>query len=367
MQHVGQAAAAGTTWYEAQIDELFRRHRCEHIYLDCGTNIGVQIRKLFEPHKYDPRGDRYYYSRSATWWFERNFGKPPRSCRVCAIGFEPNPVHAMRLELLQRTYRAGGAGVLIFHAALAEDDEHNLTFNPGGKRYGATLIEGKVMDEHNSGAYHCQSCKLYQVPSIRLATVLRRVQWWLGANANTTRSRVLMKLDVEGKEFDIFPDVLRVPQHAVPTDGVANLARLPAGFRDALTGPLCIVNEIICEWHGRLLNASEFTRAENTSAWYRQVLDKDTMPHSCPTAILKSLDDEGYRNDGKPWPAANESLCVDDDVWDEASQTRKPASLAVLAAPPPPPHPRHPHHAQHHRGDLRIFEFGVEKFGVQLW
>ena len=37
---------------ELAIDRLFAEHRCTHAYLDVGTNIGVQLRKLFEPSKY---------------------------------------------------------------------------------------------------------------------------------------------------------------------------------------------------------------------------------------------------------------------------------------------------------------------------
>ena len=36
----------------ALIDALFDRHRCIHAYLDVGTNIGVQIWKIYEPWLY---------------------------------------------------------------------------------------------------------------------------------------------------------------------------------------------------------------------------------------------------------------------------------------------------------------------------
>ena len=34
------------------IDALFKGSGCDSVYLDVGTNIGVQLRKLYEPHKY---------------------------------------------------------------------------------------------------------------------------------------------------------------------------------------------------------------------------------------------------------------------------------------------------------------------------
>ena len=72
-----------------------------------GTNIGVQIRKLFEPHKYP--------NASVLPVFEQLFGPAPR-CGVCAIGIEPNPRHAARLHRLQRDLRAQGAPVLLLQA-----------------------------------------------------------------------------------------------------------------------------------------------------------------------------------------------------------------------------------------------------------
>ena len=47
-----RALAADAADDLARVDALFTRHGCVHAYLDVGTNIGVQIRKLYEPHKY---------------------------------------------------------------------------------------------------------------------------------------------------------------------------------------------------------------------------------------------------------------------------------------------------------------------------
>jgi hypothetical protein len=65
---------------------------CEHVYLDLGSNIGVQVRKLFEPEAYPEAPLRRI--------FEEMFGPegPQRSARVCAFGFEPNPRLTTRLR-----------------------------------------------------------------------------------------------------------------------------------------------------------------------------------------------------------------------------------------------------------------------------
>ena len=56
---------------------------CRHIYLDVGSNIGVQIRKLFEPHRYP--------NAKVLEVFRKYFGSDTDARRreVCAVGFEP--------------------------------------------------------------------------------------------------------------------------------------------------------------------------------------------------------------------------------------------------------------------------------------
>ena len=80
---------------------------CEFVYLDMGTNTGVQIRKLFEPDKFPgaavlPIFERYFGSAAG-----RNLSA------VCAVGWEPNPAHTAYLARLQAAYRRCGWRVEI--------------------------------------------------------------------------------------------------------------------------------------------------------------------------------------------------------------------------------------------------------------
>ena len=65
---------------------------CRYVYLDVGSNIGIQIRKLFEPAKYPEA--------SVHKIFDEYFGNLSHRNRagVCAVGFEPNPNHAKYLQ-----------------------------------------------------------------------------------------------------------------------------------------------------------------------------------------------------------------------------------------------------------------------------
>ena len=89
------ALDAQTDADERVLDQLFATNNCTDAYLDVGSNIGVQVRKLYEPHKY--RGAAMLPV------FDEHFGPgpSPERCRVCAIGVEPNPRHSRRLRSVQ--------------------------------------------------------------------------------------------------------------------------------------------------------------------------------------------------------------------------------------------------------------------------
>ena len=78
-----------------------RRHRtkresdnfldgCYHVYLDLGTNIGIQVRKLYEPKLYP---DAKFHE-----FFEKYFKRGSSLPYICTVGFEPNPNHVQALK-----------------------------------------------------------------------------------------------------------------------------------------------------------------------------------------------------------------------------------------------------------------------------
>ena len=122
---------------ERIIDELFASHKCKHFYFDVGTNIGVQIRKLYEPRRYPEAAFGPL--------FDEAFGNSSR-CQVCALGIEPNDRHKQRLDQLESSLRRAGAGVMILHAAAAPmdgiinfDDRHSLKGEQDHEYYGARV------------------------------------------------------------------------------------------------------------------------------------------------------------------------------------------------------------------------------------
>jgi hypothetical protein len=110
----------------ARLDKMFATHSCRHLYLDAGTNIGVQIRKVLQPALYPPSGAGHseHQFRLAARYTEQvmasQFGSGSPRCDVCAVGIEPNPKHAARLRKLESSLTAAGFGVVIFRAAATD-------------------------------------------------------------------------------------------------------------------------------------------------------------------------------------------------------------------------------------------------------
>ena len=80
---------------------------CLHVYLDVGSNRGIQVRKLFEPNLF-PKATKFLNL------IDKYFGEKRNSSQVCAVGFEPNPVHEDHLLRTAGAYNKCGWRVL-FH------------------------------------------------------------------------------------------------------------------------------------------------------------------------------------------------------------------------------------------------------------
>ena len=109
---------------------------CDHFYFDMGTNIGIQLRKLYEP--------QFYPKAVVKDQFELNFGRSSRR-RVCAVGFEPNIHHTATLLALERAYQAAGFPLVIFTETAISWKDEMLTFffdlgNKDMNEWGASLV-----------------------------------------------------------------------------------------------------------------------------------------------------------------------------------------------------------------------------------
>ena len=67
----------------------FDLRTCSKLYLDVGSNIGVQVRKLYEPHKYPmtPAARKHLYGSKLTvhQFFNQEFGAPEQTGQYCSV------------------------------------------------------------------------------------------------------------------------------------------------------------------------------------------------------------------------------------------------------------------------------------------
>ncbi|CAB4065656.1 unnamed protein product [Lepeophtheirus salmonis] len=229
---------------------------CTHVYLDVGTNIGVQIRKVFEPHLY-PEAKMHPY-------FNKHFGGPEyRKSRVCAIGFEPNPRFEKRLKELESKYNRCGYRVKIFTktAVSAFTQKGGMDFWSDGQEesneLGGTIVKVGQNPSLNKG-----SVDLIRLSDLVLNQVNKRNKSEDGV--------VLLKMDIEGSELEVLTDLL-------------------------LTGALSTINLTFVEWHlqfkdkiprGRDMNKVK-SLIENTKDISQKYRLKDALH-------ILDMDDETY-------------------------------------------------------------------------
>jgi hypothetical protein len=300
---------------EAALEELFLRYQCRHIYMDVGSNVGVQIRKLFEPSKY-PKAVATHGV------YQRFFGPPEERCGVCAIGVEPNPHHSARLAALQQHLRAAGVGVLIFSvAASAADGVAHLALQYADRKDPWQDL-GASASEAWRGLRRAGNAKELTVPvrAVDLARLVHSVHARLtrqeanaggGSSGNSgrrsasahherTRGKLLMKLDIEGLEFAVLPAMIR-------------------------SQAFCTIDALRIEWHTRFWNAKvaaaaadarnlSLTREVGARAMVEMTEGirsrvRALVPATdCRTELIEA-DDESYMHDRKPWPVEG-SICT---------------------------------------------------------
>jgi hypothetical protein len=280
----GSAASSSSTTSRTRssdlapiIEAFLLAHECHHAYLDIGTNRGVQIRKLLEP--------RRYAGSDVLPIFDAAFGPSAHGrCHVCAIGFEPNPMHASHLRELQRRLRAAGAAVLILHAA-AGVENGTLTF--GNPQAADVSFSAAVRPGGGGGGSDVDSpAAITRVPQYYLAALIQLVDRHLRRTPSDHHSpKIVMKLDVEGFERLLWPHLRRA-------------------------GAACLVDTIYTEWHEatRSLTMPPSERAEIASL-HRGVTVRFgwgvssllTRPAGCRLRVL-DVDDEVHPS--QPWPTA---------------------------------------------------------------
>jgi hypothetical protein len=195
---------------------------CRHLYIDMGTNVGMQFRKLYEPH--------YFPGARSLPYFSSTFGDHDRR-DVCAIGFEPNSLHTERLVEMQRSYQKANFPLVIFTNTAVSTYNGKVVF------YRAPYQQRLY---HESGASTVawsgvEASANETAIAVDIDLFLHHVfHFWKQSSAyNQSSSLAVAKLDIEGGEYKVLPHMLA-------------------------HGSLCKIDQMLIEWHERFFpNATE--------------------------------------------------------------------------------------------------------------
>jgi len=188
---------------------------CRHVYLDMGTNSGVQIRKLYQP--------QLFPNASVLPIFDKFFGPiGKRDLKtVCAVGFEPNILHNKALHQLEKHYQDCGWRVYInLGTGVGKEEKMNVPYAhkkvwQGGEGWAMSDqlgVMGRFSDDGNYTKDITEGT-LSNVRQIRIADFIKRVvatRRFDSSSQDPTQHppSVVMKLDVEGRELDVVPDLV---------------------------------------------------------------------------------------------------------------------------------------------------------------
>jgi len=238
---------------------------CSSIYLDVGSNVGVQIRKLFEPSKY-PRA-------TILPVFEKHFGpieirtQPSSETGLCAFGFEANPRQLFRLNEIEKAYNARGWRVKFMAPFIVDIvDGQQMPFNIAGSGPGAQADLGSSIT--NRSATH----DTVNVSTLDFPAFLKKV-------FSARPKKVIMKMDIEGSEFVVLPELTR-------------------------RSYLCHerVDEIFIEWHDDKNIVKDQIKQHIWPS--KEQVQREVANQACQSGVttLADVDDETYWDDGKPLP-----------------------------------------------------------------
>jgi len=210
---------------------------CLHVFVDLGSNRGLQIRKLYEPYLFPLAPILPLY--------QKYFGAPEtRNLQeLCTVAFEPNPQHTNHLKSLAANYSTCGIRVLAFTETGVSDKDAVGSFAPDLTFMEMDIVHGmtarflpseqtldNLKETHALGGSEVVPIKMMRVAKFITDVVATRK---LPLSAKVTKPRVVVKCDIEGGELGVVADMV-------------------------VTGAMEVVDNLHMEWHG--VQGPGFTR-----------------------------------------------------------------------------------------------------------
>jgi len=202
---------------------------CLHVFVDLGSNRGLQIRKLYEPYLFPLAPILPLY--------QKYFGAPEtRNLQeLCTVAFEPNPQHTNHLKSLAANYSTCGIRVLAFTETGVSEKDAVGSFAPDLTFMEMDIVHGmtarflpseqtlvNLKETHALGGSEVVPIKMMRVAKFITDVVATRK---LPLSAQVTKPRVVVKCDIEGGELGVVADMV-------------------------VTGAMEVVDNLHMEWHG---------------------------------------------------------------------------------------------------------------------
>ena len=267
---------------------ILRSGICKHLYIDMGSNIGVQIRKVYQPDGYP--------GAKVESTFNRFFGSNADDRKkVCTIGFEANVHHTARLLAMQYNYRNASFPCVIFTESAVSNKVGIVEFlldptaKPEKHEWGATAVPciERVKEKPCPDASHRASAL-----AVDMNQFLHSVHslWTSTSSYTSTKDhKIVAKMDIEGSEFNVLPHMI-------------------------LHGSICFIDYLIIEFHP--LDMQSLSQLDRSLGDVINHLIKKS--ESCKLEI-SGRDDETFGNDNNiPYPSV--------DKYQELIKSMEPSS-----------------------------------------
>lgn len=253
---------------------------CYHVYLDVGSNLGIQVRKLFEPSLYPKAKINRVFNILFGNETIRKHELEQNDKYVCAVGFEPNSKLSSYLKEIESSYNKCGWRVKFLTETAVSDHYESGQFYSDGEyhkyEWGGGILPHAIIrtakDDSVKDNYE-------KVNVIRLSDFLKHVVGKrripvVGKQSSRRPPRVVMKVDIEGSEIEVIPDLL-------------------------FSGGLEFVNILMMEWHAFVQLKEERKQAtsilesiiDSMSNYSRIMEDELGTKHAFR---LLNVDDESY-------------------------------------------------------------------------
>jgi len=305
---------------------------CSFVFLDIGSNMGVSVRKLFEPEAYPQYTSAEYeydfgwlldllyrknrskthhdtsFPGSYTATFDRVF-EPAETRRrsnfqgYCAFGFEPNPYHTSRLRAIEECYTSRGWRVKFFTETAVADVDGEVWLRSSKRAVGLHNIAASTVQTKLDTADEEADANFTRAEGVDLAR-------WLRFHVSQRRvplgrSAVYAKLDVEGAEFQVLPRML-------------------------MMGLLCnkTIAELTLEWHPTMWANKDNERLALATSFKEHLSEFAGMDaRNCVPTRIRDAEDESYMHD-----TTRPNLCSIGQGW---PHTRHSPPPSAPRAPPP--------------------------------